>query len=102
MRLIVVSIYDRATEAYMRPWFAQSPGQAVRMFEDEVNRPDSQIAPHAEDYALFQIGHFTDHNGELHSMEPHVLSRAHEVIAREKADPRQRNIQKLGDSNASS
>lgn len=80
MKMIVLSVYDKATEAYMRPWFAQTPGQAVRMFEDEVLRDGSDVGLHPHDYTLYQIGSFTDHNGELLPLSPPMpLRHAHEV-----------------------
>lgn len=79
MKTIICSIYDKATEAYMRPFQAQSQGQAVRMFEDLVTQPDHELAKHPEDYALFQVGTFDDTIGELAAIEPKCLRRAHEV-----------------------
>jgi hypothetical protein len=78
MKLIICSVYDKAVGAYMRPFFAQSPGQAVRMFVDEVNG-DSPFNKHPEDYALFQIGEFFDNDGKIMAIEPHCLARGHEV-----------------------
>lgn len=78
MKHVICSIYDSATEAYMRPFTAQSEGQALRMFEDEARRPDSDIGRHPQDYALFIIGKFDDHNAEL-TNEIKCLRRAHEI-----------------------
>lgn len=79
MKTIFVAVYDKATEAYMRPWMAQSDGQAVRLFEDEMNREDSEVGKHPEDYSLFRIGSFNDNNGALEGQEPVCLRRAHEI-----------------------
>ena len=78
MKHIICSIYDSATEAYMRPFTAQTEGQAVRMFEDEVLREGSEIGMHPQDYALFKIGKFDDHNAIIES-DVVCLRRAHEV-----------------------
>ena len=78
MKHVILSIYDTATEAYMRPFTAQSEGQALRMFEDEVKRPDSEIGKHPEHYQLYKIGEFQDHNAEITS-EVRCLIRAHEI-----------------------
>ena len=75
----ICSIYDKATRAYMRPFTAQAQGQAVRMFEDHVRQPDSELGRHPEDYALFEIATFDDNSGEITPCEPFVLRRAHEV-----------------------
>ena len=79
MKHTICSIYDSATEAYMRPFTAQSPAQAVRMFTDEVQRPDSDIGKHPQDYSLFIIGEFFDHNAEIKTTNE-CLCRAHEII----------------------
>jgi hypothetical protein len=76
---VICAIYDSATEAYMRPWTAQSEGQAMRIFSDEVFRPDSEIGKHKEDYSLFLIGTFNDGSGELEVPEFKCLARAHEL-----------------------
>lgn len=60
MNTKMFSIYDTAIQAYMRPFFAQSAGQAVRMFEDLVMDPQHEINRHAEDYTLWQLGEFDD------------------------------------------
>lgn len=79
MKHLIVSIFDKATEAYMRPFTAQAEGQAVRMFEDEVLRPESEMHRHPEDYALFKIGKFDDNTGTIEPILPTCLRQAHEV-----------------------
>ncbi len=82
MRLICYSIFDSAVGAYMRPMFMQSDGQALRMFIDEVERPESEIGRHPEDFALFRIGAFDDNEGELAGEDPFCVGRAHELLAK--------------------
>ncbi len=79
MKMIFVSVYDSATEAYMRPFCAQTEGQAIRIFEDEVTRDDSDVGKHPEDYSLFVVGSFNDGTGELKGRDPVCLRRAHEI-----------------------
>lgn len=79
MLLHFVTVFDKATMAYMRPWAALSTGQAIRVFEDEVQNPGSEIGRHPEDYALFKVGTFNDATGEMLGCEPLCLRRAHEV-----------------------
>lgn len=78
MKMVICSIYDKATEAYMRPFTAQTLGQATRMFLDEVNKEGNPINAHPEDYALFHIADFTDNDGLIKSIEVKCLARAHE------------------------
>ncbi len=80
MKLEIMAIYDKAIDAYMRPYFSQTIGQAVRQFADEVNRAEqSPMGAHPEDYSLFHIGTFHDQNAKLNECEPHCVARAHEI-----------------------
>lgn len=87
MKLLVFSVYDRAVDAYMRPWVAQTEGQALRMFSDIANDPNSEVYRHKEHYSLFLIGTFTDHDGELEPCVPKRLAGAHESIVTQNAEP---------------
>lgn len=59
----IVSVRDRAIDAYMQPFFVVAPGLAVRSFIDECNRPESPMCAHPEDYDLYLLGSFNDANG---------------------------------------
>lgn len=69
MKLGVFAVYDRAAEAFMQPFYAQTIGSAIRSFTDAVNG-DGGIAKHPEDYMLSQLGEFDDNSGELTSILP--------------------------------
>ena len=62
MLMVVVSIKDRAADAFGRPAFVASLGVAIRSFTDEVNRdnPDNQMFAHPDDFDLYEIGTFDD------------------------------------------
>ena len=72
------AVYDKAIAAYMRPFVAQSDGQAVRLFKDETENNESPFFKHPEDYALFRLGVWNDQDGKITPEEPHPLARAHE------------------------
>ena len=55
MRLNVYTIFDSAAGAYMRPFFMQSDGQALRSFTDIATDKDHEIGKHPEDYSLYRI-----------------------------------------------
>ena len=85
MRLNVYTIFDSASAAYMRPFFLQSDGQAMRSFTDIAQNADHEIGKHPEDYSLYRIGTYDDQKGELHPEDRECLATAEEVVAMAKA-----------------
>ena len=71
MKMVIVSVYDVAAQAYGRPVFAVSVGAAMRSFTDEVNRrgEDNTMYQHAEDFLLFELGVFDDSNGSCKMLD---------------------------------
>ena len=71
MKLVIVAIRDSAVGAYMRPFYLQSSGQAIRSFQDEVNRAaeENTMFHHPEDYELFLLGEFDDVTGMFDLLE---------------------------------
>lgn len=65
MKLIICSLFDRAIQAYGRPFFVPHVNAAVRGFTDEVNNPQSDLFKHPADYDLFQLGDFDDSDGSF-------------------------------------
>ncbi len=66
----VFSVYDSKTEAYMRPFYALTVGEAVRIFVDAVGDKTSMFSRHPGDFTLFEIGKFDDAVGTLDSVPP--------------------------------
>lgn len=60
MKVKIFSIYDSKVAAFQQPFFARTTGEAMRMFEDAVQKSDSGFHTHAGDYSLFEIGSFDD------------------------------------------
>lgn len=58
MHLFGFAVHDAKAEAYLRPFFAETKGLALRSFRDAANDPTSEMCKHAEDYTLFCIGVF--------------------------------------------
>lgn len=73
-QLIVLSVRDRAMDAFMQPFFAPAVGLAVRSFGDEINRAESPMHAHPEDYDLYQVGTFDDQTGIFTSDQPRMLA----------------------------
>lgn len=65
MRLLAFSVFDAKAEAYLRPFFAETKGLAVRQFRDVANDPSHEMCKHAADYTLFLIGEFDPLKGIL-------------------------------------
>lgn len=56
----IFTVYDSKTEAYLPPFFTQTKGAAIRMFEDTCNDQEHQFYRHSEDFTLFQLGSYDD------------------------------------------
>ncbi|AXH75551.1 MAG: nonstructural protein [Microviridae sp.] len=70
MLYTVVSVYDRAADAFGRPIFVSSVGQAIRSFQDEVNRnaSDNQMYGHPDDFDLYRLGSWDDSTGKFENL----------------------------------
>lgn len=64
-KLMIFTVYDSKAEAFLRPYFAETKGLAMRAFRDAVNTPDHEMHRHAEDYTLFHVGAFDPSTGEV-------------------------------------
>lgn len=81
--LTIVAVKDRAVDAYNRPFYVPTIGAAIRSFTDEVNRTDSEMNAHPEDYDLYDMGTFCDQTGTFLPADggvPRVISRAQDLI----------------------
>lgn len=79
----VVSVFDRAAQAYGRPFTVPSKGMAIRSFDDEVNREGSDMGKHPADYELYELGFFDDQEGKFvtfTSGSPELILRAEDVL----------------------
>jgi hypothetical protein len=82
MKLTLCTVKDRAADAFGRPMFVRSIGEAIRSFSDEVNRKsdDNQLYNHSDDFDLFELGEFDDNTGlmTLHD-QPKLVSLGKQV-----------------------
>lgn len=69
----VLAVRDRALNAFMQPLFTPAVGVAIRSFSDEVNRQDSPMFSHPEDYDLYDIGLYDDEAGQLQPATPRMV-----------------------------
>lgn len=70
MKLEIVAVKDRALDAFGRPFYVQTIGQAIRSFQDEVNNKESEIHKHPEDYDLYHLGTWNDDTGQFTNNQP--------------------------------
>lgn len=56
----IFSVYDSKVEAFMKPFYCVSKGEAIRSFSEIANDKTSSIGKYPEDFALFDLGSFDD------------------------------------------
>lgn len=76
MMLLVFSVFDAKAEAFLRPFFAETRGLALRSFRDAANDPTSAMSKHSADYTLFRIGVFDQVTAKLEPCTPESLGNA--------------------------
>lgn len=81
MILQMYSIFDSAAAAYLRPFYCQTDGEALRAFTDIATDADHNIGKHPEDYSLYRVGQFDDNKGKLVPLDKECLATAQEVVA---------------------
>lgn len=72
--MFIVAVKDRALDAYMTPFFVPAIGLAIRSFQDEINRADSPMHAHPEDYDLYHLGSFDERDGMLGGGVPRQIA----------------------------
>jgi len=70
------SVYDAKAGAYLRPFFADTVGLALRVFGDAVAEEGQPFALHPEDYTLFHLGQFDQVEGGVVGEAPRALATA--------------------------
>lgn len=65
MLVKVFSIYDSKVEAFMRPFFEQTRGSAIRSVTEAVNDKSTSFSKYPADFTLFELGSFDDSNGQF-------------------------------------
>lgn len=68
----VFSIYDSKAKAWLPPFFAVNAAVAIRMFERAVNDENTDYFRFASDYTLFEIGEWSESDGDLLNVQAKV------------------------------
>lgn len=71
MRMILFTVYDAAIEAYSPPFCHRTVADAIRVFVEECNNPQSRISKSPEHFHLFAIGTYDDGNGVVEMYVAH-------------------------------
>jgi len=64
-KLKVFCVYDSKVEAYMRPFYARSIGEALRIWESSCRDSQSGFSQYPADYTLFLTGEFDESSGRF-------------------------------------
>lgn len=78
MESYMVAVKDAALDAFMRPFSAPTLAAAIRSFQDELRRGESELAKHPADYDLYCLGMWDDASGAFRN-ELHRIARGAEV-----------------------
>ena len=73
MKMHILSVYDKATGAYLQPIFTNSKGSVLRQLTDLVKEKQHPFGQHPEDYTLFDLGFWDDSAGLMLTSEPTKL-----------------------------
>lgn len=61
----VFSVYDSKAKGWLPPFVAVNAAVAVRSFERAVNDSGHDFHRFATDYVLFEVGEWSEHDGDL-------------------------------------
>ena len=78
----ICAVRDRAIDSFDRPFFAHTVQEAIRVFSDEVNRPQSPMNAHADDYDLYLLGTYEEQDGTVQAEKPAMIAAGKEVFKR--------------------
>lgn len=63
------AVRDLAVEAFNVPFFVRALGEALRSFQDEVNKAGTALNAHPEHYDLFHLGDYDDSVGRFTALD---------------------------------
>jgi len=97
MILKMFTVYDSKAEAYLRPFYMNTKGEAIRLFTDMANDQNHQFFKHPEDYTLFELGDYEDTNGSFDLCKtPMAIGKALEFKTQREMFPDTRQIDMKG------
>lgn len=79
-KLMVYTIKDTKAECYLQPFTFRTDGEAIRAFDDTVQRDGTPIHDHPEDFCLFKVGEFDQLSGVITSVDHKSLGCALDFV----------------------
>lgn len=80
MKINMYTVYDSAVKAFVQPFFQIADAAAIRLFMDQVNNPETNIAKHPDQYTLFKCGVYDDSSGMLIPETPVSLGNGKQFV----------------------
>ena len=76
------SIFDKAAQAYVTPFFMHNKALAIRAFADNVNSSEeNNVSKHPEQFSLFCLGEYDDTTGKIEPRdEPELIASGLELV----------------------
>lgn len=74
-------IHDAKASAYLKPFYSQSIGTAVREVTEAVNSDGHGFNKWASDYSLYHMGNFDDSDATSHYIHPpHFVTQLSQLL----------------------
>ena len=82
MKRNIYMIYDSAAAMYIGPLVYRADGEALRDFEAGSMNADSKFGQNPEDFSLYKVGSFDDHDAILIPQDKICLATAQELLTK--------------------
>lgn len=82
MKMMLFSVFDAKTEAYMPPFVARAKGEAIRSFGDAC-KDGNRFLAHRGDYSLVYVGEFDDQTGVVSDSDPTIVVSGLDMVPRD-------------------
>ncbi len=69
----IFSVHDSKANAYLTPFFAPTEGVALRQLSSAIKDENHEFNRYAEDYTLFQVGHWDEDTGTITGTPPRSI-----------------------------
>lgn len=72
MQQPIISVYDKKTAIFERPFTVRHIGEAIREWDVVRKDPQTKFGKNPEDFSLHQIGYYDDSKGQFENITPHT------------------------------